>query len=269
MLRSLGAAGARKACEISGLGLACVFAVLAIAQDSSQFARASAIHELTHDKEAAALVAELLSQKPPKDLALEGVLKTRGTRGKWERVEVQYAVQLTDEGWLGTYEARPGDSGGRERLVVVHQDGKSNVYLYWPKGSSPDLHEEPRRLTGDQAAIPFAATEFWLSDLGLEFLHWPTQRMVKNAWRTMVAGRACKVLESVNPSPAATSYSRVVSWIDSEYGGVIHAEAYDASGKKMKEFSLKGFAKGQVTEMQMVNPKTDTRTRLELEIGEN
>ena len=124
---------------------------------------------------------------------------------------------------------------------------------------------EPIRLNGEQATIPFAGTDFWLSDLGLDFLHWPKQRLIRYDKPAMRNTRPCKVLESLNPNLAEKNYARVVSWIDAEYGGVIAADAYDSKGKKFKIFSLKSFKKGQVTGMQIRNEKTDTKTYLELQ----
>ena len=81
-------------------------------------------------------------------------------------------------------------------------------------------------------------------------------------------GRPCKVLESTNPQPTPQSYAKVVSWIDSETGALIRAEAYDSQKKLYKIFSLKGFAKihgqWQVREMEIRNDRTDSRTQLEL-----
>jgi YD repeat-containing protein len=48
--------------------------------------------------------------------------------------------------------------------------------------------------------------------------------------------RICKVLESTNPNPSTNGYSRVVSWIDEETLGIVQAYAYDAQGRKLKEF---------------------------------
>ena len=55
--------------------------------------------------------------------------------------------------------------------------------------------------------------------------------------------RACTVLESTNPNPSTNGYSRVVSWIDDETLGIVHAEAYDVQDKLLKEFYPKYFKK--------------------------
>lgn len=115
--------------------------------------------------------------------------------------------------------------------------------------------------------IPFADSDFWIADLGLEFFHWPEQKILRHEMRR---GRSCKVLESINPSPSTNGYSRVVSWIDNESGGIVHAEAYDAKDKLLKEFDPKSFKKvnGQweLQDMEIRNVQTGSRTRLEFDL---
>ncbi len=117
---------------------------------------------------------------------------------------------------------------------------------------------------GTQTLPPFAGSDFWLGDLGLEFFHWPEQKILKHEMRR---GRSCQVLESTNPNPSPNGYSRVVSWIDNETLGIVQAEAYDAKGKLLKEFYPKSFKKvnGQweLQEMEIRNDQTGSRTRLE------
>ena len=92
----------------------------------------------------------------------------------------------------------------------------------------------------------------------------------------MRRGRACKVLESTNPDLSSTNpfppigYSRVVSWIDNESGGIVQAEAYDLNNKLLKEFAPKSFKKvnGQweLQEMEIRNVQAGSRTRLEFDL---
>ena len=113
----------------------------------------------------------------------------------------------------------------------------------------------------------FANSDFWICDLGLEFFHWPGQKLLK---KEVKRSRGCSVLESTNPDPSTNGYSRVVSWIDSESGGIVQAYAYDAQGKLLKEFYPKDFEKvngqWQVQEMEMINDQTKSRTRLEFDL---
>ncbi|MBM3841019.1 MAG: outer membrane lipoprotein-sorting protein, partial [Verrucomicrobia bacterium] len=218
------------------------------------------------DTEAAALVSELLSQRPPEDLTLTGRLRVSNSKGTLSRLQVKYTVKLHPDRWEGTYEAGPAGAPPAERLTVVHFHDSPNQYLHWRAAKPTQPAAEPARLSGAQAAIPFAGSDFWLSDLGLEFLHWPKQRLARDKIR-MRNHRLCHVLESTNPNPADKDYAQVVSWIDREFGGLIYAVAYDAAGRKVKVFELRSFTKNQATGMQMWNEKTDTKTYLELQPG--
>jgi hypothetical protein len=115
--------------------------------------------------------------------------------------------------------------------------------------------------------VPFANSDFWLADLGLEFLHWPEQRIVQEARIKMRKGRPCKVLESINPRPGAAGYTRVRSWIDAEKMQPILAEAYAPDNTLIKEFEIGSVTKvnghWELKNMEMRNAKTDTQTVLE------
>jgi hypothetical protein len=104
----------------------------------------------------------------------------------------------------------------------------------------------------------------------LEYLHWPDQRVTR---KELCRTRSCKVLESVNPQPGTNGYSKVRTWIDRDTLGVIFAEAYDANGKLLKEFSPKGISKvdGQwrVGELEMRNVQTGSRSRLVFDLTTN
>lgn len=216
-------------------------------------------------REAAALVADLLSEKPSDDASMEGSFKLRDSKDRRSTIPVRYTIKRGPNGWQGIYEAGP-TNGPHERLAVVHQFPMPNEYLYWQGLGHGHLQGEPMRPAGEQAAIPFAGTDFWIADLGLEFLHWPQQRLVKHRI-TMRSGRPCKVLESINPTPSATNYARVLSWIDTEYGAVIYAEGYDSGGKLLKNFHVKAFRK-EFAEMWILNEKKNTRTGLQFQWDE-
>ena len=115
--------------------------------------------------------------------------------------------------------------------------------------------------------IPFANSDFWIADLGLEFCHWPEQKILKREFRRSCS---CMVLESINPKPPTNGYSRVDSWIDEESGGIVQAYAYDADGKLLKEFYPKDVKKvkgqWQVESMESRNVQTGSRTRLEFDL---
>ncbi len=115
--------------------------------------------------------------------------------------------------------------------------------------------------------IPFAGSDFWLADLGLEFLDWPGQLLTKTEMRR---SRWCDVLVSTNPSPAPGGYASVKSWLDRETGGPLLAEGYDSKGNRMKEFSIRSLAKVhgeyKLEGMEIRSDQHKSRTRLEFEL---
>jgi hypothetical protein len=222
-------------------------------------------------KQGRALVAEILSQKPTQNLTHIGVLKIRDRDGKRLEMPLKVSILTTATNWLTTYQAVNTNQGRATCLSVAHDDQTSNRYsqvsveLSGTTGFLPnDGCDAGSPLTEDHVMIPFAGSDFWLVDLGLEFFHWPEQRLVKSEMRR---GRSCRVLESINPQPAPGAYSRVMSWIDNETSGIVHAEAYDLKNKLLKEFDPKEFKKvagqWQLEEMEIDNRQTGSRTWIE------
>ena len=126
-----------------------------------------------------------------------------------------------------------------------------------------------KNLSGDRIMVPFGNSDFWIADLGLEFFHWPAQKILPKT-TNLKRGRDYTLLESTNPNPPTNGYSCVRSWIDKESSGILEAEAYDAQGKLLKIFEPKSFKKvnGQweLSEMEIRNVQTGSRTRLEFDL---
>src|SRR5439155_7845551 len=136
-----------------------------------------------------------------------GVLKIRNRDGELREVPVSCDVVGGGNRWQVTYAAKPGGSNGSEKLTIIHTPDKPNEYSYTKAGGV-----KAEKLTGAQAMVPFAGSDFWLADLGLDFLHWPKQRLLKTEMRK---SRWCNVLQSDNPSNSS-GYNRVVAWLDKE-----------------------------------------------------
>ena len=217
------------------------------------------------DPGAAELVRGILDQVPPHGETLRGVLQVR-RNNRYQEIPLTWSIEVSSNSWQNVYQTIPTNRQPSERLIIVHRTGAPNEYLYSRPGSPTNA--APQTLTGAQAAVPFAGTDFWLADFGLEFLHWPEQRLDRETKLTMRSGRPCKVLVSINPNPKEGGYVRVRSWIDSEYGGLIFAEAFSATGRR-KEFSLDGFKRidGQVRVkgMKIDDYLTDSKTRVEFD----
>ena len=205
-------------------------------------AASGAAGELTDaEKQGRALVAELLAEEgPTESYSQTGVLKFRDRGRHWTQISF------------------------RLHIIGTHTNKTVSVEITDPAVA--------RSLTNDlknaQATTPIAGSDLWVGDLGLEFLHWPEQRVLKSEMRR---GRSCKVLESVNPAPTTNGYSRVVSWIDNETDGIVRAEAYDKNNKLFKECEPKGFKKvkgrWELREMRIRNLKTGSQTVMEFDLA--
>ena len=208
------------------------------------------------------LARQLLEQRPTENFTNTGVLKIRGEK---RNTPVQFEIFVTPTTVFGIYKAKEIRGGMKSQTLTITHNGKAtNGYmLRMDSNDSVRFHD----LSGAETMIPFADSDFWVADLGLEFFHWPAQKVLKHEMRR---GQACKVLESTNPNPATNGYARVVSWIDNDTGGIVHAKAFDAKGRLLKEFDPKEFKKvngqWQLQELEIRNVQTGSRTRLEFNL---
>jgi len=209
-------------------------------------------------KEGAELAVKLRSAAPAENSEFSGFLKITERDGKQTFLPIISRISVTPTNWFALYRTAPTNGLAAETLIITHRPGMSNIYA-WTKGTSV--------VAPVQLSEPFSASDFWLLDLGLEFFHWPQQRAIR---AEMSRGRACRVLESVNPAPAAGGYARVLSWIDNETGGILQAEAYDRQGRLLKKFKLGKIQKvqdqWQVRDLSIRNDETRRQTELQFDL---
>lgn len=211
------------------------------------------------------LVKELLSRVPKESHEFSGTLQIHSADGPRRDVPFKMALRVGPMGWQDIYESAATQMVASQLLIIEHTENKPNRYLFAVKtNESPAA---PKPISAAELYQPFASSDFWLCDLGLEFLHWPKHRIVKKEMRK---GRSCRVLESLNPRTVPQGYRRVLSWIDYETGDLVRAEGYDAENKLLKEFSIKSIKKvdgrWQLKRMDITNEKTDSRTALEYDL---
>ena len=212
-------------------------------------------------REAKALVAEMLAERPEQNSTNVGVLKIRDGEGNQRQIPLKIVTLITPTNWLQIYEAAATPSSSAVTFTIIHTAENPNQYLL-----STSRTAAPRHLTPAELMIPFAGSDFWLTDLGYEFLHWPKQTVIKNDMRH---SRACKVLESINPNSTSGGYTRVVCWITVEKPHApVHADAYDAFGR-FKQFDPKNLEKVngvyQIESVEMRNSRTGSHTVLEFD----
>jgi hypothetical protein len=234
--------------------------------------------------EGVALVQEILLQQPNTSILLTGVLKNRCGDGERVEVPVRFETAVMKTYWLAIYEvtgrtnlaeqacASLSNQPAVMKLSVTRNGLAANQYearlnsgawAGWTHGEA--LSSGVDRMSASEGMLlPFAGSDFWVVDLGLDFFHWPEQRLIK---KELCRSRSCKVLESINPNTIPKGYSRVVSWIDRETLGIVHAEAFDKNGRLLKVFDPKSFKKvdGQweLQEMEIRNVQTGSRSRIE------
>jgi hypothetical protein len=233
-----------------------LLAVSAFAQGTKSLPSAAPDEKI----DAAALIKEVLANAPKSHRQMMGLLKIRAEDGSHREVPLKWMVRLVGEEWHDIYQTPDKGSIPQQVLIVMHRQDATNRYEY-------QIEEKAVPNIATNLFSPFATSDFWLADLGLEFLHWPNPKHVKTEMRKH---RPCYVIETVNPHPENGGYARVLSWIDTEYGGLIRAEGYTADKKLLKEFQLAGFTKvdgrWQVKAMTIRNDQTDTNTRLEFDL---
>jgi hypothetical protein len=214
------------------------------------------------------LAQQLLEQSPATNYSQNGILKIREAKGTTIDISVSFKTLITTGYWQTSY------TGDQDSLIVIHQNGRTNRYSFHRNSAEEQKSKEVMfsfvTLSGNQTMTSFANSDFWLADLGLEFFHWPAQKILPKA-TSLKRGREYTLLESTNPDPSTNGYSRVLACIDKETGAILEAEAYDAKGELLKIFEPKSFKKvngqWQLQEMEIRNVQTGSRTRLEFDLN--
>jgi hypothetical protein len=206
------------------------------------------------------LARQLAHARPAQNLTNTCVMQIRDGKGRRTHIPLFFQTTTSAASWASTYQTLT--ESNRLGLTVTHQENQPTRYHLAREG-------QPTELNGNEVSAPFAGSDFWFCDLGLEFFHWPAQKLLPNP-TNLKLGRSYRLLESANPNPPTNGYSRVLSWIDQESGGLLQAEAYDAQSRKLKVFEPKSFEKvngsWQLEEIQIRNVQSGSSTRLEFEL---
>ncbi|HSH94223.1 MAG TPA: outer membrane lipoprotein-sorting protein [Roseimicrobium sp.] len=214
------------------------------------------------------LARQMRDGVPDKPIVSTATLKRRGEKNQRSTLPIRYQVAPEADGWRAIYEV-VSTNHPAEKLTIIHRNGQTNQYLYAKADGIGKAPGEGRLLGTDGTMQPFGNTDFWIADLGIEFLHWPVQRIVKNEMKN---SQACHVLESIRTNSPATGYTRVLSWVDIDTGGIVQAEAYNEKKQLVKEFSTRSVQKvageWQVKELEIRSKAGDTRTRLEFDLAD-
>jgi hypothetical protein len=229
-----------------------------------------------------ALAQKILEQRPGKNYTNTGVLSIKAANGKLTKQAIKCEITCSPAGWQNVYEVlrTNGSPAGerfpaREKYIIWHALNQTNSYVREVyTGGIVEIQEQQHivgaiaSLSGDELMSSIAGSDFWVADLGLEFFHWPRQKVLKKEFHRQCA---CTVLESSRPY-VAKGYSRVVCWIDEDSLGIVEAFAYDWDGKKLKNFYPKNLEKVdgqyQVESMVMENLQTHSTSRLDFDLNQ-
>jgi hypothetical protein len=238
-------------------------------------ARAQSTNRLSEAEiEGRQLAQAILQERPATNLVQQGILRIEDSNRRVTTTQITFVTFVTNESWEAKYSVGQTINGSNAfiRLVIVHQNRQSSEYFVardvFKAGDDEMIALSiPKPLNETEIMAPFADSDFWICDLGLEFFHWPDQKILKHESRRT---RECAVLESTNPNPSPGTYSRVDSWIDNETLGIVHAEACDSNGKLLKVFDPKSFKKvndqWELQDMEIRNVQTRSRTWIKFDL---
>jgi Outer membrane lipoprotein-sorting protein len=209
------------------------------------------------------LAQQLCDARPTENFTKSGVLKVVKKNSTPINISVTFDTFLSSDSWSSRFKAVLTNKVQIE-YQIYHKDKLPNIYVNNAQNSIPQTpFSDPKKY------FSFAGSDFSVADLGLEFFHWPQQKILPKP-TNLVRGRDYTLLESTNPNPPTNGYSRVLSWIDKETGGILEAEAYNTKSELLKVFEPKSFKKvnGQweLQEMEIRNVQTGSRTRLEFDL---
>src|SRR5688572_29949847 len=128
--------------------------------------------------EGKALVEEILARGPAEDSEILGLLKVRPPEGSMLEVPIRMVVKVVEGGWDDIYETQPVKGRPGEIFMVKHRGTNLNEYFFGTF-KTMDAKREVKKLSREGLYRPLAETDFNFFELGLEFLHWPSQKIVK------------------------------------------------------------------------------------------
>ena len=220
------------------------------------------------DARARKLLERLLAEKPDQNATNTAVLKIYDRDENERLVPITIAVALRGTDWVNVYRVTGSGHPAGPTLTIVHAPGPLPNQYFLQQPGELGTSETPH--SPAQLMLPFAGSDFWVVDLGMDFLHWPQQRVLRTQMRK---SQNCDVLESTNPNPVPGGYARVRSWIainQPEEIVIVHAEAFDSQGKRLKIFDPKTIRKvngvWQLEDVEIRNMQKGTRTVIEFEL---
>lgn len=211
------------------------------------------------------LALRLRTVMPQAPSTNQAMLKIRGTHGRTQ-VPVVVIARPGSGGWSVEYRVgRAGSEPGLQVWTIHHRlDGAPRYERQQPAPSATNTTATTATATATvteaQGLETLGDGDFALRELGMEFLHWPDQRL---RGRELSNGRWCQVLESRSGRPDGPAVVR--SWIDENLGVLLSAEVYDGRQRRLKQFSITQFREQGdrwSCSVSMVDDRRGTKTEL-------
>jgi hypothetical protein len=216
--------------------------------------------------EGRALAAELAAARPSSNYFGSGVLQVTDCSDNESFIPVTLQIIVEAGSWRKEYEASITNGGFREKLVVIHDDSQA-MRFFIGRCKFGETYGALEAVPEEKLWQSFAQTDFSLLDLGLGFFDWPKQAVVKKVVRRT---QACTVLESLPATITPKGYSKVLTWVVTDNGGILLAEAYDYNQKRFKVFEPKTLKKingrYELKEIEIRNLQTGSKTVLKFDL---
>ncbi|MEI9961976.1 MAG: hypothetical protein WDM76_12835 [Limisphaerales bacterium] len=137
------------------IGAMILFAICAFAETTNAVADA--------EIQGRQLVQKLLELRPAENFTNTGRLQIR-QKSRRDDFPFQFQAMVTSSNWQAIYETT--SESYRVKFVIIHDASESHFFEI---RNDKNIESEP--------TSAFANSDFWLCDLGLEFFHWPQQKV--------------------------------------------------------------------------------------------
>ena len=139
-----------------------------------------------------AMAQKIIGQWPAASSTNHGTLQIRDGKGNRTNLLVEFEIYLSPTNWGNLYRTYSASDTNRwtELLEIIHGINLTNHYLHMKPSGFLGLCVFEATETSQ-----FANSDFCLYDLGLEFFHWPQQKVLK---KEIHRSCACTVLESTD-----------------------------------------------------------------------
>jgi len=117
------------------------------------------------------IVRQILDTRPVANYTNSGVLKIRQSKNSTIEIPVRFEVFITPTHWVSLYQTAPANGASPSARLLVTRESGGNRYELATLAENDACCPTNARLTRGQAMTPFAGSDFWVADLGLEFFH--------------------------------------------------------------------------------------------------